>query len=240
MIKIIPLGAACRSAYHVSRILGGDRFSYPFDWTVTSYESLEIVLNNKFDPGKVLSNENISLREGGGIFCKYSKLTFPHDFPPEELNKFLNGSWSKIALTMPSEFYSSTLVDNARKRFFYTFKRFLEHCKNDDHKIFIRWLGPARNNKVNFPHAGVGRATLEGENFFSLCNILEKFCGKDKFSLFHIYTIYSDSPPKDRILEPYFSYGNYGGGIILLESTPTSFHGDDESWNQLIKFIRSK
>ncbi|MCW8109970.1 papain-like cysteine peptidase [Alteromonas ponticola] len=234
----VSLGGACRTATQIKKNCPGSK-SFPFDWTVTPFISLERVFSADFDPNKVLSRENVEIKKNGGIKCSYSQIDFHHDLNPKDCVKWFHSSIASSSHTMPPEFYDSKELEQAKERFQYTFRR-LDSLKN--HKgtlIFIRWLGYGRDNSPhqrNFPHAGLPDGYFDNENFFKVYNLLKKKYPSVDIKLYEIFSRYTNQPSADRILD-FLSFNEMGGIYSLKEEIPKSFSGDDESWRQLFEYI---
>jgi hypothetical protein len=71
-VKLLPIGAWCRTAYQARRFAETDaRFSCasaPFDWTITPYSSLQKVLSQEFDARETLGNKATNSVSGGELF----------------------------------------------------------------------------------------------------------------------------------------------------------------------------
>lgn len=238
---LIPIGSFCRPTYQVREFNIKNNIepeSLPFDWTITSFAALRIILSPEFDPSKTFDLKNLFISKLGSILDNYSGLILHHDLPPHLVSKYQSGDGEKLIDISP-ELIDSGVIDNAKGRFIHTFNKFKYYCKSDNQKIgFIRWSRWGHPDYL-LPNL------FDNENIFSLYEILEYFCDHKNFSILRIITKKVDELPAQGSLLKYHQYLNVGASILLTErpglngdnTHPNGFGGDTQSWTEaLTKF----
>jgi hypothetical protein len=233
---LIPIGSWCRTAYQVREFKStknnATSESFPFDWTITSFAALRIILSPEFNPSKTLEFKNLSVNKLGSLSDSYSNLIFHHDLSPALLAKYQSSAENLIDIS-PELIYSGA-VEQAYGRFVHTFIKLKESCKSGHEKIgFIRWC------RMGHPDRDLP-SVFTDENIFSLYEILQSFCGHNKFYVLRIITQYVDDLPSESSVLKYHKYSNLGASILLAErpghngDRTVSFAGDCLCWTEAL------
>jgi len=235
---LIPIGSWCRCAYQVNEFIkskGGEPISYPFDWTITPFASLQITFSKSFNTNNVLANENLLLSPFGSLTDISTKLIHHHDFDPQDILR-MKGIKGVNENGVPLAIFDRDLIMKAKGRLIHTYNN-LEKLKNNEKKIgFIRWIRTGQADPT-LPNA------FEGETLNSLSDVFSNFLGHDNFSILQIRTeIIKDDTLRNSII----SYKNeeFGVSAVIAERRgfngdgTTNFRGEVESWNRVLnKFI---
>lgn len=234
---LVPLGAWCRTAYQVGHFVekhGGRKKSYPFDWTITPFLSLEKTLTNHFDPFNVLQVENLKLSKFSSIADQPSALIFHHDLSEHVVADHLKRG-STNAQGIPLSLLNDTeKVQNARARFIHTYSNLctsISQAHEKDERIgFVRWLRGGHPDRT-LPEA------FEGETINTLWELLADFCQTKNIAVLQVISKVNrktDSP--DVKLIPDLSDASRGAVVTIMERRgwngdgSNSYRGDNDPW----------
>ena len=241
-MPIFSLGGACRPAHQINKNLENDFISGPFDWTVSSAESIFRFFGPDFKIEDCLSPSKIRFFGNGlRLKCDYSDLIFHHGLGPNELKKIrLNDKqeYLKYSPTPSSSLLNHEDYTKTKGRLFYTANRLMDMCNSCKTKIiFVRWIGCGLNNPDSkIPHAHHADAD---DNAISMSLAIKTRFPSIDMHFIQVQTIYTEKHEEksriafiDKVQEDLTI-------IYLKEDYPKGFTGDDESWIQLSQYISS-
>ena len=235
---LIPIGSWCRTAYQVNEFKknnGIKPISFPFDWTITPFSSLEIIFNKQFSPNQALDKNHIRRSKFGSLVDDYTTLIHHHDFLAPKL-KELEDISGVDAKGLPFELYNTDLLAKASGRLTHTYHQF-ELLKDKNEKLFfVRW------QKQGHPDNQLPEA-FENESISTLSSILRSYLGHDNFSVLIIKSQIIDGElPVDVI--PEYIREKSGVSSTIIERRgfngdgTNNFKGDTKVWNTILsKFL---
>ncbi|MEG4200422.1 DUF1796 family putative cysteine peptidase [Microcoleus sp. Pol12A5] len=235
-LMLIPIGAWCRTAYQVREFNTSNNTtseSFPFDWTITTFAALQRILSPEFNPAQILDLNNLYINKFGSLSDSYSDLIFHHDLSPALVRKYHSDDRENFINISP-QLIDSGAIDQAKGRFLHTFSKLKDYCKSGNQKIgFIRWC------RSGHPDPELP-SVFTDENIFSLYQLLQSFCGHNKFYVLRIMTKYVDDLPSEGSVLEYHKYSNVGASILLAErpgyngDRSNNFAGDCRSWTEAL------
>ena len=235
-IMLIPIGAWCRTAYQVREFNTKNNTtseSFPFDWTISSFAALQRILSPEFNPAQILDLKNLYINKFGSLSDSYSDLIFHHDLSPALVSKYHSDD-RKNFIDISPQLIDSGVIDQAKERFIHTFSKLKDYCKSGNQKIgFIRWF------RSGHPDPELPNVFTD-ENIFSLYQLLQSFCGHNKFYVLRIMTKYVDALPSEGSVLECHKYSNVGASILLAErpgyngDRSNNFAGDCQSWTEAL------
>ena len=176
-IRMISLGAWCRPAYQIgiyaAQTDAAEGLKGPFDWTVTSFRSLENCLHPDLEAHDVLNPDLIESSFAKSAMCQKSGVVFQHAIDPKTVRQF--GDFAPGA-KIPRFDAFDPVIENAKGRFIHTFQT-LDSLKTGDNPIlFVRWRR-AGHPDAQYPFA------FEGETEEATLDAISRFLGHDRFHL---------------------------------------------------------
>lgn len=177
MIQFVSLGSWCRTA-HQARSYAENREgiragSFPYDWTITSFNALCNTLQQEFMPDCVLQPGQVSVSRFNSGTCENSGIIFHHALGPMHLRKIANLNPGDMLPETPE---SLSLLEKSRDRFLHTYHN-LELLKSGSEPlVFIRWKRRGHPDP-EFPEA------FENETPEALFRVLATYLGRENFYL---------------------------------------------------------
>jgi hypothetical protein len=238
---LISIGAWCRASFQVNeflRVCGKPPVSYPFDWTITPFASLQNTLRKGFDPQNALHDNNLISNKFGSLSDNITQLIHHHDFNPTAMKGLPQSELNHHGV--PLSVFHSDLVTKARGRFLHTYAN-LESSKNSNKKLmFVRW------NSTGHPDTQVPDA-YEGETLASLAEIISGYLDHDNFSILRVTSKFvQEQPTKDTAIIDY-ERKIHGVSATIIERKgyngdgTNSFKGETVSWHTLLtKFVNEE
>ena len=233
----IPLGSFCRCAYQAKVIseYGGipEPSSFPFDWTITPFRSIEMALRGQIDFEKVLSRESTFIDSEGCITCGHTLVRFAHDLRLKELSNRYQIDLKPYG-ELPSALFETEEFENARGRFSHTcetlYKKMLQ-----PRALFIRWvhLSVRKKEPELYKELHIGEAPLQ------LLNTLSEIGCHPSSRLMYVLT---ETIPgvRDPFKEsPVTRFGSSNSGLFVCHlkerkgsngNQAPVFYGDSVSW----------
>ena len=212
MIKLVPIGAWCRTAYQVNTFnmaLGVDKVAYPFDWTITPFSALVKSLSNNFNVHKALKSGSVALSQHGSIVDLYSDVIFHHS-----LDKKIVEKHDLKSCMENGAFETQAVVSDTLGRFQYAMQN-LEKLQHESDILFVRW------QRLGHPDAELDNV-FEGESIDALNNTLFEFLGHDSFNVLVVKT----SKINSEYDGPLFSISRLKEGLSAVVYERRGFDGD--------------
>jgi len=177
-LKLISLGAWCRPAYQIGCYVQGNTkiegLKGPFDWTITSFQSLKICLQPEFDPKAVLDPNSLACSFARSGMCEKSGVIFHHAIDPKTLeNLGVFDPGDKI----PRIDALDPIIDSARGRFSHTFSALDSLRAHKGQILFVRWRRHGHPDP-EYPSAFEGETGLVALTFRSLNSFKQPFVQK--------------------------------------------------------------
>ncbi len=183
---LIPIGAWCRTAYQVGNFIEKHKAqnkSYPFDWTITPFFSLQKILNPLFNPTDILVENNLKLSKFSSIADAPSSLIFHHDLSENVVADHLKRGPTNPAGVPITLLRETTRVQDARARFIHTYSNLnasIEQARSKGERIgFVRWMRGGHPD-YTLPEA------FEGETTDTLWQLLSSFCNTSEVAVLHV------------------------------------------------------
>ena len=245
MVRLIPLGALCKAAYQcrtqANELNLSKTVSTPFDWTVTPFRSLTLILNSINHPGVmpyelVLDPINCSINGAGSVRDEFTGISFHHDLDPELVETHLKIKSPKNVNRIPGSLAHSAQWSQARERFLHTLNNFKQIFAEPE-VVFVRWqLEGVRRAYPRFPEI------FSGESPFNILRSLQRAGMHDTSSLLTVTTKVLPNQHEE-IESPVHQYIKKQNGqnahAVLAErrglngDQTSNFRGDEASWNAL-------
>lgn len=235
VVKLVSLGGGCRPAHQI-RVFAAETPvveapSFPFDWTITSFDALKVCLAPDFDIDRMLRDDQLKLSFARSGQCGDTNLIFHHAIENRLFSAF---SDVQSGDEMPRNAEIDHFVTQARDRFRHTYDRFRACRESDDHFVFVRW------QRLGIPDAEYPQA-FAGETPEGLCNLLEAFVGKGRFKLLLVTTQLVPGAASN-IPEPLVRLDADGPLIAATirerkgwnGDQSNDFRGDEPSWRRLL------
>ena len=139
--NFIPLGSWCRTAFQVKMLLkavGRNKNAYPFDWTITTMDSVIKAIKGEISIDHVLNQNDTMVCPFGQVLCGHTGIRFAHDLKIKEMSEKYNfkikeGEPLPVALDLLSE------VHQAKERFAYAYKNLRENLGKEN-TAFVRYV----------------------------------------------------------------------------------------------------
>lgn len=240
-LKIMSLGAWCRPAYQARCFAQKkpevEALKGPFDWTITSFNSLTNCLSPEFDYQNILNEDNLILSHARSGMCGKTGLIFHHAIGRKHLQQL--GTFAKGERIPASEKLTNVLA-NAKGRFSRTFEILASLKSHAGPILFVRW------RRRGHPDLGYPMA-FEGETSTALLAVIEDFLGHKNFSVLSLESrIFPDqSEPLPDEIDSFQTDGRHVS-ILLKERKGfnRSWKGDEHSWdtafNRTLSYLRQQ
>ena len=227
-ITFLPLGNQCRTSYQVRQFCESDMRlsvkSNPFDWTISPFESIKIILGKDFDRKNILMPGSLSLSKYNSIICNYTGLTFHHDLHISQLPECVEGNsidWSKIHA------HKKTL--NAKNRFSHTYMNLIEDIQAPN-LIVVRWLK--------------AESFWQAENEDAIFQLVSNCRENNNFKLLYLHSVVNENIAKDENFVEKIGVDNPNIFKCRLLERPgfdgdrsKNFRGDTRSGNYLLEYV---
>ena len=179
---IVTLGSACRPGFQIKNYCENKSIrpiAYPFDWTITPFDSLKKVMDPSFDISVVLKDQNLEVNKAGSITDKATGIIHHHDFHPKEIRNLY--SRDENPSEVPAALFRTNLIDNAKGRFVYAYNNMAKLRKCSNKIAFIRW------QRRGHPDREFNNL-FENETHDSLGRVIHGFLGNENFIIVTIET----------------------------------------------------
>lgn len=153
--ECISLGEVCTTAAAL-QAFGLRKAAYPFDWTISMYQSLYDILKNDFQD--FLNPNYLSIRpDNHGIINKYG-LVLVHDFPTMHTSNDIENADLINEDTLHPDWIN--FLSDVQKKYNRRIERFRNMCMSNKKIYFIRHGGTSRDRacllrnllKTSYPH----------------------------------------------------------------------------------------
>lgn len=233
--NIISLGSWCRCAYQVRHFFANSG-AYPFDWTITPFDSLKLFLELKDEDAintfSEFRFENLFLNSVGSVTDKSTGILHHHFLGPAFIRKHLCVS-SKTGLA--ESLLSSDEFSDVKTKYRYLCEKLVKDMHYDNN-LYFRWMRCGHPDR-EFPHV------FAGEETDYLYELIYKFSGTHNFRLVHVVSKLckkrEDWNPEESLVKVKLVGAGKFVFFELVERTWTfdTFRGDVEAWQQLFSML---
>lgn len=226
----LPLGSHCRTSFQIRQFCEKSKNlhvkSNPFDWTISTFNCLQVILDKNFNPHQILRPGSLSLSKYDSIVCSYTGLIFHHDLHISSFPEYPEKDcidWNVIG--------SHEKFEMARGRFFHTYQNLMKDIQSPNLIVVRRLQAPTFS---------------KAEDEDMLFKLISNHRNNTDFKLIYLHTEKSDEEPQVENFMEEIKTSNSNIIKCRLRERPgydgdgtKNFRGDTRSWELLLDYALS-